>query len=58
MHLQIIERFLLFYRGGMRNPNELWELSLCANKKHKANFLQITPKINKVVMLVSYSSGE
>lgn len=42
----------------MRNSNELGELRLYANKKDKANFLQITAKINKVLMLISYSLGE
>lgn len=42
----------------MRNSAELRELRLYVNEKDKANFLQITAKINKVVMLVSYSLGK
>lgn len=51
-------RFVLFYIGVIRKSNELWELSLYANKKHKANFLQMTPKINKVVIRITYRLGQ
>lgn len=42
----------------MRNSDELGELKLYVNEKDKPNFLQITAKINKVIMLISYSLGK